>query len=57
MRNLEPLLKGCLAAIAKSAFRFKRGQRKCLIASEVKPCWPGTKPQETKIYALNTGTS
>ena len=49
--NKEPrtFIKGFFNRKNKNSvlIRFKRGQRKCSIASEVKSCWPGTKPTET----------
>ena len=36
------------ATTGKSAVRFKRGQRKCSIASEVKSCRPGKKATENQ---------
>ena len=51
VNNKEPrtFIKGFFSRKNKNSvlIRFKRGQRKCSIASEVKSCWPGTKPTET----------
>ena len=51
VNNKEPrtFIKGFFSRKNKNSvlIRFKRGQRKCSIASEVKSCWPGAKPPET----------
>ena len=51
VNNKEPrtFIKGLFSRKNKNSvlIRFRRGQRRCSIASEVKSCWPGTKPTET----------